>query len=397
MKRLFLLLIALCAGAQEQVVFGPAAYSGEEKVAALDLGFQLASRIPQKPHAVDRGRSQYDVLKVYVDAGFVEHAERRASEILNWRRAAIFADIAEHYLDKKDGVQAYAYLRKALDARSVIAGTRGWQRERVTGRVAALFAKAGDREGAVEIAEGLDKVVAFQAQMDELTDVSDIRRLDEKLARLGKLSEAVEMEVQQAAAEGYIRVMEQLGGHFDAARFAQIKEAVYALGVKVPEPIDIRLRCKLARALQGMGENERALQVANEVDAHIRRRKLEPRFDVRLLAEIALLWHELDRDDRVVANLAKAKELNAAAKGTSIDLVRVARDLAWGYGMCDKREDAIAAFGRAIDQAAAQRNGRPRMKLLAGICAAMGECELVLTPELRSKLEAEIARQVSGW
>ena len=371
-----------------------------DKIQILDLAFRVASRIPVKPHISDRSRSQYDVLKAYVDLGLVEEAAKRANEIANWRRGIIYTDIAERYVRNKNEKKMREYLEQAQEFADTIEGfNAGWQKERVFGRVATVLAIAGLFDEAKEITSKLPGKTTLGVRVEELARISDMKDYEKSMEELGAMAESKHWEVQECVAKVYIRILKSLGKEATPERCNTIKDRFYAVVQKLPALMQDSLYCSLSRTYFEIGRQNIAEEVLSKVEDRLKDRELDATFDVVNLVELAKVYDEVaGQRERAELALGRAKELLSKSEFLpSMKQVSPNLALAGGYAVHGKKQEAWEYFQKALKFANGQKNGRPRALAIANACTAIARSSLPLQPEVKNNVKSELDRRVTVW
>jgi hypothetical protein len=349
--------------------------SGTDKTEALEWGFKFASAIPVKPHLIDRSKSQYQILEVYLERDMPDEVAQRASRIVDWRACLSYADLAVYFAreDQEEKVSQYSERARECGDRLVDWET-SWQRDRVLLRIAEAQVTAGQLKAAEETEAELPAESAGQARTLRLSLMDGPDDYVKKINQLKSMENSEHMEVRRNVARAYIAILTQLDFEVTDEQSATLRTRVYEVAETLPQLMQHEVLCSLSRAAFTASQEEMGRDALEYAEKQLRKHELKARFDVKALTELANIWVEGAGDfQRAESLLYEAKDLLMKGRLKGTDQVRALISLAQGYGIHGSHEEAWDLFRQALQTADAQVNARPRAMNLTEICAAIGE------------------------
>ena len=382
----------------------PAAKPLPDYADALVWAWKFASAIPVDPHGEDRGKCQYQALKAYVDLGFEAEAARQATEIMNWQRGVLYADLGAACARRDDAGKT---LRHYLDlARAWRDGLDpdefnvAWHRDRITGHMALALAKAGLFAEAEAMALGVEDPDLPQMAIEKFSKIDTAADYERAVKELDAMSKVPVFEMQEAAVQTWIRILKNQGKTMAPARLTEILARVQDIVPRLPGARQCLVRCAVARALLDCGQHDPGLKLLEEAVAALKKGKLNAQFDVANLAEVARTYDRAaalpDRAGEMLQQAAVLLKESGPALGRS-DRHAATVALAVGYAMHGDRDVAWGYFRAALAEAQGQVNGRPRHMMLTELCIAIGRCRYALPAAFRTGLEQPWNRRGDPW
>jgi hypothetical protein len=386
-----------CWGANESGI--DQASVSPDKIDALEWGFKFASAIPVKPHVVDRGKSQYLILEVYLERDMPDDVAERASRIVDWRECLSYADLAVYFARKnhREKVSYYSERARACSDR-LVGWETSWQRDRVLLRVAEAQAIAGQIEAAEKIEAELPAESAGQARTLRLGRINGPGDYQKRINQLKSMENSQYMEVRRDVAQAYIAILAQLGTDATAEQSATLQTRVCDVAETLPQLMKHEVLCSLSRAAFAAGQEEMGRGVLEYAEEHLKRRELKARFDVKALATLAEIWVEGAGDSqRAESLLYEAKNLLMKGRLKGTDQVRALIALAQAYGIYGDQDAAWDHFRQAFQVADSQINARPRAMNLTEICAAIGQWGVPWPDDMAKEMMPRYEKLVAPW
>jgi hypothetical protein len=349
-----------------------------DKIPALEWGFRFASAIPVTPHLVDRSKSQYQILRVYLDKDRPDQAIELVSRISDWHECLSYADLAVHFAHKNFNKKVSEYTKRARACGEGLVGWEtSWQKDRVLLRIAEAQAIAGHLEAVEKIETELPAESAGQARTLRLSRIVGPGDFQKKIDRLKSIEGSEHMEVRRDVARVYIAILTQLGPEVTDEQSATIRTRVCELAETLPQLMEHEILCSLTRAAFVVGQVEMGRVMLEYTEKQLKKRELNARFDVKALTELAKIWIKSAGDpQRAESILDEAGDLLMKGRLQGSDQVRALISLAQAYGLHGNQDAAWDYFRQAIQIAGLQTNARPRAMNLTEICAAIGEWDI---------------------
>lgn len=359
-----------------------------DKTGALEWGLKFASAIPVKPHIVDRSRSQYQILEVYLERDMSDEVAERAGCIADWHECLSYADLAVHFTRKGNDEKVQHYLKRARECRNRLTGWQtSWQRDRISLRIAKAQVMAGQLEAAEKTESELPAESKSLAKILRLSRIDGPGDVEKSVKQLQSMENSKHMEVLRDVARAYIEILRQMGPEATSEQCSSLKARVYDLGERLPHLLQHEILCSLSRAAFDVGRKEMGRRILEDAEKRLKSRQLKARFDVGTLAELSGIWDkEVLDSERAESLLNEARDLlmKGGLKGT--DRITALMSLAEGYRMHGNRDEAWDYFCQALQTAGSQINARPRAMAITKICAAIGRWEVPLPDNMAKEM-----------
>ena len=361
--------------------------------ALVEQAFAVACAMPGGPHARPRARTQEDAALAAIDLGFEERAVEMAREILDWRRAEVYARAAQR--SAVEGRRDDA-LRLAKRAQAALPTDSSWSRERAAMETAIAFELAGDPAKSAEllplVAEsdrGRVRAAAIPAlAADALPAEADA--FDRAIA-------TKDLDMVRSAIVGWTALLRRWSAD-DALR----ARAVQALDAAIAGlPVDLRIdgNLALARTLRELGRADDAKVRLDAAIAAFASAELLPEDVAPIGAMVA--EGRIAAGDRAgaEAELRRLRERFDALR-PEIMTTRLARSLrSLGAAWAALGDPAMArqAFRDALDAGLVNPNGRPRAEDLVATCIAMATSGTTPDPFTAQRIEEVRTQLGEPW
>ncbi|AKJ65468.1 hypothetical protein [Kiritimatiella glycovorans] len=369
-----------------------------EELEVLDWGFRFATAIPTvRSYLVTRSDAQYEVLKTYLHHGLADEVESRLKDVGNWRRGQLYTDLAAHYA--RAGRRAAA--EKNLDlARQFRDAIDGWQKTRITAHIGQVHSTLDHTEEAGRLETDLPEEESIRVTKQRIEDLAQREGVQSALDHMKAREDTESFEVRHAVVKGYADLL----GHPDASSgteaFSEITNRIEGLIAELPPLMRQQsLRRMAMRAFEG-GSAEAGRAVLERAEEDLKSLPLNARFDIPLLVGLAQVWsEEADSPERAAVLMEDAAEIleQQAQKIRPIYRMEAITALAGGFASIGREDRARDYYGRVLDLAEKQNNGRPRARIVAELCASMGHYRLTLTEEFEGRLERMLAGLGEPW
>jgi len=348
----------------------------------LDYAFRFATAVPDTK---DRAKAQESVVNGYIDAGLLEDAERRASEIEGWRGGVALGRIAALEVRSGNTDRARQLLAKAERTE---AETEDWGRDRVLAQVAEVRALLGEDERTKEIASKLisNDPRTYEGRATVAVAWALAAKGDEHGAErtMATLDDDVDLYVTWWRTEGYLDLADRRGMDEAEHQRLLVKARASAEGIDGWKQAEMLQKIAAADSAAGrVAEARSSLQVAEGILVALPRT-----MSLRgpLLADLARAWNDLDERERAVGLVAMAEE-DLQYVGSVVERPAATARVAAGYAAVGKKNDSKRLLGVALDGAQALDNPRPRALALSAVCRETGRRGMTLDDTERSRLD----------
>jgi tetratricopeptide (TPR) repeat protein len=374
----------------------PVPARAEAREAALrlvDQAFAVACSMPGGPHARPRARVQEDAALAALELGASARAIEMAREILDWRRAEVYARAAQRAVDEGRREEALVLAERAKGAMPIEAH---WSRERVALETAIAFERAGDP---AKTAELLPLVVESDRARIRAAVIPALPAADLP-AEADAFDRAIatkDLDMVRSAIVGWTALLRRWADD-DALR----NRAAQALdGAIAGLPVDLRIdaNLQLAGTFRELGRKTDARTRLEAAIATFASAELLPEDEVPIGAMIV---EARIADGDVAGAAAELRRLREQfdARRSEIMTTRLARSLrALGVAWARAGDPAMArqAFRDALDAGLVNPNGRPRAEDLVATCIAMATSGTTPDPFTAQKIEAVRKQLGEPW
>jgi tetratricopeptide (TPR) repeat protein len=359
---------------------------------AFDTAFRFATAIEADPN--DQAMAQERVVTDLVALGRLEEAGDRAAKIKGWRRGTACADIARSWAERGRSDEARKYLDQAEAARRA---ATDWGGPRIAAHMAGALAVLGDVERTTSLVEQIARDdprqyggLAAAAVAGGLAQTGDFAGA---MSRLRALDEDRDFDVAWWRTTGYrdlARRPDLTAAERSEALRAARGSADGVSGWKRGEALVDIAREYLRRDDRPAARE--ALLAAEEVVS-----PLPPTLPVKasLMSELAATWG-LHKDTSRARRLLQRAEKEAPATAV-IDRPGALAAIAGARWAVGDHAAAESLYARALTEAEALVNARPRALAVVDICLSLGRNGAAVTPEVRTRLHALFAGLRDPW
>ena len=197
--------------------------------------------------------------------------------------------------------------------------------------------------------------------------------------------------------DSYVELFDRFYG--EQERRSKIQHRLLQASEKLPPRIGLELRMDLAALALEHGDREHALGLVEDAYLSLEAGNWDAENHVPFAARLAGLRYRAGEEQRgrVEAKVALARF--DAERKTIIDVLRpeVLIPLAEAYHAMGDDPSALAAYGKALDEAVINPNSRPRAENLAAICLSMARNAVEPTDELRKRLSSVAEKLGDPW
>ena len=354
-----------------------------ERAALLNQSFDIASLIPEEPHAKDRAKAQEAVALACLDLGMVEQADFLARRIDGWRRGELLGLAGQRYAAAGN---ADAARRCALQAADAARGDDTWTGERVMALVAGIHARLGDdaaTAGALAAVPQRQQGVFEAARAPVVKDAD----LDAQADAFDRAFVLQDLDFARGAFDGYCAWLDRVQS--DAPRRARALRAIDGSIKGFPLDLQVTNLCRVADWLAAHGDvpgarlridraagilAATAFQAEDVVPLgmHVARARIRAGDSAAGRADIERLRREYDAKVEYVVNLRRGMSLRALAEG---------------WAMLGERDAALRCWAEALEAGVLNPNSRPRAEDLAATVCSMAVAGVPPTPAMRSRID----------
>jgi len=339
----------------------------------LDLAFDAASAMPVKGHGKDRSRRQHEVVKACLELDLPQTALRYADGIADWQRGEAYADYAYYCVEQGAAAAAVEpFLKRAKEIAETdsLAQAQEWRRDRVLVRIASTRALLGDTAAGRDLptdatdseAGKLELVFAERVQAEDLQAY---------VADMDGILEAGNLDQVCNTLEICARLHDRFYG--DAERREMLAERVRTGYAKLPLGIRIDLLEKLTMNALGHQDPAGASALVDSIAELVESGMWSAEYRVPLLARVARLRALTGQPELARETAAKARRVFDADRDSIVGIFRCEALLPLGaaYQAMGEPQQALEVYGMAVEEGAANPNGRCRAMDLSAACRSM--------------------------
>ena len=359
---------------------------------ALGYAFKFASAITADPK--DMGKAQEAVVWDYATARRFDEARAAADVVEGWRRGTAYADLAVALAKAGRRDDATAMIAKAEAFRPTV---EGWPNPRIAEHIAGAYAALGQSEKA----EALARAVAIEdvqqyAGRSTATIASGLAAkgdYDGAAGALDKLASSKEIDDAWWRTAGYLDLSKSKTMPLDRRRkaIASARSSAEAIpGWRQAESLE-----SIAGGFHDLGMPRQAKEALTAAEAIVTALPDTMPIKPALLSNCGRSWAEIGKKDAAKNLLEKAEALGVAAQ--PIDRPMVLANTASSWAAAGDTPSAKRLYARALDEAKALVNARPRALAVVEICRSIGKSKLVLDDATRTKLDALYAGLKEPW
>lgn len=385
-------------GAQEEV---PLPEAGELELSdehlpsyrsrLLEMAFQAASVLPNRPHIKNKARFQEEVLESFLELGQLQAVQSRLEQVPNWRRGTLYGKLAVAILERGVEGDVAPLLEEAEAISRGKLGELGqdWRRDEILVEVAHARVLSGradalsELDGKVEPAQR-PQLEAIRARMLKEEDLeSHIEFLQALMAGGQGQFEDVQAGLE-AMAELVLRFYDQ----------EEVRERLLVVlqesWKKMPVGIQFDMHVRLGRAAATAGDSQAAAYWADKAEEFIGLYKWLEQDYVKVRSDVAVLRFESGAE---AAGIAIADEAFAFYRENREKITNMfrgdgLRPLAQAYAEMEQFDTATAVYKVALEEALVNPNPRPRCHDLARTLTSLAMYDL----EPSEALWAEIGK-----
>jgi tetratricopeptide (TPR) repeat protein len=384
----FAIAVVTCIGPAEAAAPSAPRPDGDT---AFDYAFRFASAIDVDPS--DKAKAQQGVVMELASTGRIDRAIALADEVVGWRRGAVHASLAATLASKGRAEDGRAQLEKAQET---AAGIDGWEAKRIQAHVAEAFAAFGDLDRSSTIAHELASAdprqygaraaatiaAAKAARGDVSGALEDLRRLEDP-----------DLDSTWWRTIGYLSIARARGVDRDAQ--ARAIAAARESSDDIPGWRRVEALEQVADGYVELGARNEARAALRAADAVLSSFGPDDSVKTPLAARIAIRWADLGDTERTKEILDEA--LPGVERQLVIDRPGLYGAIAVGYRRAGHEQAARATLDRALAEAEALVNARPRALAAMAICRALGAHGIELDDDTRRRLDALLSGLGPPW
>ena len=372
---------------------GPAQEPPADARALVDQAFAVACSMPGGPHARPRARTQEDAALAAIELGLEARAVEMAREIVDWRRAEVYARAAQRAA--RDGRREQA-IALAERARAGIPQESHWSRERVALEAAVAFALAGDRARADEL---VPLVVESERARVRAALVPGLpaEALEAEADLFDRAIATRDLDMVRSAIEGWTALLRRWAS--DDALRARADQALDGAVAGLPVDLRIDANLSLARTYRELGRADDAARRLDEAVRTFASAELLPEDEAPVGAAVARARIAAGDAAGAETELRRLRQRFDARRGEilSTRLARSLRALGEAWAAAGDAAMARESFRDALDAGLVNPNGRPRAEDLVATCIAMATSGTVPDPLTAQRIEAVRAQLGEPW
>lgn len=349
----------------------------------LDLAFQISTSIPIEPFASDRARMQALVAQACIKNGSLIQAIQYASKIEGWRQGELFALIGQQYASANETQLARDFAARAME---VAANEIDWRREQIVIETAKLYLQLGDSTKASALVEG-----ATQAELGKIeaarTAIVLQSQLDNQADMFDKALATKNFDLARGAIEGYLVWLDRVSE--DEIRTTRALKAIDDALPGLPFDLQVKYAIDLADHLHKNLKRDLAILKLDKATEIFSATTFLPEDVAPLGAMIARARIRMEDPQSARVLLKRFYEEHSTRREGIVNLRRATSLRALAEGFCElgDRDDAIACYTWALEEGTINPNARPRAEDLGATCISMAEYGIVLTPELKNRID----------
>jgi len=335
----------------------------------LDLAFDAAAAIPDRPHVVDRSRAMEVVATTSFELDLPNRALGYIRHLPDWRQAGGFADYAFYLAEHGDLQHVQLYLTLATEGAEK---ANDWQRDRIRVKVARVLALTGMDERAVELERGVTESESGKV------DAVRVRRtgcspeeFDSRIAALARIFEAGQFDGVRNAVEVCIEIVRTEAA--DSVRRERAIALIRSGWKPLPIPLRIEALMSLAEVALDRADKQGALAFVHEAREMMDAFTWSPEPEVALRGRLAGLRFRAGEEAEAKQDGEGTLKLFLDHKERIVNIYRgrALRPLAESWMAMHDSAAAAVVYGMVLEEGIVNINSRPRAEDLSATCASM--------------------------
>ena len=333
----------------------------------LTIAFEAASALPVTPHLKTRSTMQESVIAACLELDQPRRAQGYVEQIDNWLRGSAYADLAWYCARHASpgGVQHFVDL-----ASEVAQQESDWRRDQIRTKIAQTFIWLRQEEIASGYASGAasseaSRVEAARAMRAESSE------FDVRLEALQGALASGDFDLMRGALEACTILFERF--YAEQEQRERLERTIRLYAEQVPVTVRLDLWLTLAQAAIAHEDLDKARSFVTQARSYLEAYGWQSQDKVPYMARIARVQHLAG------ATVDAERELNAAIalyftdRHTIITTSRAKAlwPIAEAYQAMGRTREALGIYARALEEAAANPNGRPRSMDLVTGCLSM--------------------------
>jgi hypothetical protein len=365
------LLLAGCGRRVEEPVEPQDAPLSESQAKLLQTAFDAASAIPLEPHIQSRSEAQEKVINVCLEMDQPVRVQSFITDIANWRRGTVYANLAFYYAENGRPDLARQYLQKAEQFVTMV---YDWPKERINAHIARVHAYMRNTEKAahqIRDVEAVDKGLVSRSAAQVCTP----EEFEEQMRLLESIVASDRFDVVRQGLIAYTELFNTF--YHDRERRDQIEAKLLDEKIleTLPGAIVVDLYSRPAHFAVQQGDTAEANRWLDKTRELYDTFTWNIRFGIPFRARLAKLRAEAGDPE---AALDEAESLRALYREEKAQIANIY----WAETITPVAEVFLAAgdntraleiYMAALDAAVENPNSRPRAEDLSAICLSMAE------------------------
>ncbi|MGF1572413.1 MAG: hypothetical protein ACFCU1_05010 [Sumerlaeia bacterium] len=345
---------------------------------ALELGFEGASFMPIDTQIKTRSRLQEDVLIAMINNGQPSRAYELSTQIMDWRRGSVFAELALHRAKAGDVDNAEKLIELAQEISTL---TEDWRSETIQTKCAQASVIIGNSRASDGLELSVDshlEGVVNQTQAELATDED----FDSQVAVLDGLVFTGNFDVHQNVVESYLILHRKF--YADAERRTALEEKIDRVISKFPANLYIKFTLKLAETKAAEGDADSAMKSVEVAKAYLFQEGWEVHNQYPLIGKLVETTHRIGQPEAALqlADAAWDSLIEQREDIASMWLGQAYRPMAEAYAAIGKPARALNVLKLSFEDGIKNPNIRPRSTDFVANCITLAELDFQGTEEL---------------
>lgn len=303
----------------------------------LEMAFESASAIPEKPHMKDKCQVQEKVVDTCLGLDQPVRAVKYSDSIKNWRRGLCYANTA-YYLAEK-GFEA-DQIQKGLELAEQIAAIdhgQQWRSDRIYARIEQAKQLIDKNQQAVHLIQ-TEAMVGEDDSFDEL-----VKKLDDSIALM-------DIDITLNAFDEYARLFDRFYDYPQRQSLAE--ERIKTSGGRVPVIIRIEMLIKIAQIAFDHKDSAKALSLTNNAMELMDQYQWPLEKKIPVMSDILTIRFKAGETEKSLADAGALLELYEADSSQVLFTRRVETllPLAQAYQAMEKSALALSVYKRVVQE-----------------------------------------------
>lgn len=324
----------------------------------LEMAFESASAIPEKPYMKDKCKAQEKVVDVCLNLDQPVRAVKYSDSIKNWRRGLCYANTA-YYLAEKG--YAADQIQKGLELSEQIAAIdhgQQWRSDCIYARIAQAKQLIDKKQQEAHLMQ--TKVMGA----DDESFCEIVKKLDDSIALM-------DVDITRNAFDGYAQLFDRYYDNMERRSLAE--EKIKTSGGRVPVVIRVEMLIKIARIAMDHEDFEKALFLTDDTQELMNQYSWPLEKKIPVMSNILTIRFKAGETEQSLADAEVLLELYEADSSQILFTRRVETllPLAESYQAMGKSELALPVYKKIVQEIGPNYGVKLCAESVSAVCCSL--------------------------